>query len=210
MDWKIRHEGSPKAVGGLTLPQVVEGLLDGRWEPTDEVMGPPDKTWVAIENHPQLAEVAADLEPPPPPFHEDESRLDMNALIDVCLVLLVFFILTTTYAELQKMMDSPNLAANDDSAVPRVTRQKVEETMIDVKVTQEKGKPVILVQGREVPKDSLAAALLRIARSQRKFQLLIEHDRDVPHGTIVAIEDAAKTARIDKVLIAVPKEELNK
>ena len=62
MTWKVRHQGSPQSVEGLTLAQVVEGLQDGLWEPTDEVMGPQDKDWVAIENHPQLAEVAMAVE----------------------------------------------------------------------------------------------------------------------------------------------------
>ena len=65
MSWKVRHEGSPQFVQGLTLAQVVEGLRDGQWELTDEVMGPGDSAWVAIESHPQLAEVAEDLQPPP-------------------------------------------------------------------------------------------------------------------------------------------------
>lgn len=64
MPWKLRHEGSPRELGELTLAQIVEGLRDGLWEPTDEVMGPTDSAWQAIENHPALAEVAEDIEAP--------------------------------------------------------------------------------------------------------------------------------------------------
>src|SRR5262245_36557998 len=96
MSWKIRHEGSPRHLDGLTLAQVAEGMRDGQWGPTDEVMGPHDTAWVAIEAHPDLAELAASLEAPAP-AHPDETHLDMNALIDVCLVLLIFFMLTTSY-----------------------------------------------------------------------------------------------------------------
>jgi biopolymer transport protein ExbD len=209
MSWKIRHEGSPKSVEVKTLQQVVDGLQDGRWEPTDEVMGPQDTAWVPIENHPQLAEIAMDLEPPPRVEHEDETKLDMNALIDVCLVLLVFFILTTTYAELQKMIDSPNLSGDADQKLPVVTRQQVEQSMIQVKVTQTDKGPVIRVEGQEVDKDLLVPVLKRFV-GPSKVELLIDHDRAVPHGTIVAIEDAAKSAGITKVSIAVPKEELKK
>src|SRR5437763_223230 len=92
--WRLRHEGSPRSIDDLTLHDVVEGLEEGRWEPTDEVHGPGDTDWIAIENHPQLEQVAADLEPPPPRDLDDQSHVDMTALIDVCLVLLVFFILT--------------------------------------------------------------------------------------------------------------------
>ena len=49
----------------------------------------------------------ADYEPPPPKHPEDETRLDMNPLIDVALVLLIFFMLTTTYEELRKEFNPP-------------------------------------------------------------------------------------------------------
>jgi biopolymer transport protein ExbD len=209
MSWKIRHEGSPKSVEVKTLQQVVDGLQDGRWEPTDEVMGPQDRAWVAIENHPQLAEIAMDLELPPPREHEDETKLDMNALIDVCLVLLVFFILTTTYAELQKMIDSPNLSAESEQKVPVVTRKQVEQSMIQVTVKQTDKGPVIKVEGQEVEPDRLVPVLKRFV-GPSKVELLLDHDREVPHGTIVTVEDAAKSAGINQVLIAVPKEELRK
>jgi biopolymer transport protein ExbD len=211
MSWKIRHEGSPKSVEVPSLQQVAEGLLDGRWETTDEVMGPQDKAWVVIENHPRLAEVAADIEPPPPHEHDDETHLDMNALIDVCLVLLIFFMLLLVYAvALQKMMDSPDLSADPDR-LPVVKKEQVEKSMILVKVTQEAKGPVIKIEDQEVSKDDLAAVLLRIHRKNpNKVQLVIDHDREVPHGTVVAVEDAAKTAGITSILIAVPKEELGK
>ena len=45
MSWKIRHEGSPRSIEGLSLQAVVDGLQDGLWEPTDEVMGPQDPQW---------------------------------------------------------------------------------------------------------------------------------------------------------------------
>src|SRR5437667_12112737 len=145
MSWQIRHEGSPRALEGLSLAQVVEGLEDGLWEATDEVMGPQDPQWVAIESHPQLADVALDLEPPPR-HQEDETRLDMNPLIDVALVLLIFFILTTTYVALQKYLDMPSTDPQNPSRLKTVTQKKVDETMIKVRARQQDGKTVIRVE----------------------------------------------------------------
>src|SRR5262245_64633321 len=116
-DWKVRHEGSPTSTDGLTYDEALQGLVNGRWEPTDEVWGPSDTNWIAFENQPQFAEIAADIEPPPPRPHEDETRLDFNPLIDVCLVLLVFFILTTTYASLQKIIEAADLSSEDAGGV---------------------------------------------------------------------------------------------
>src|SRR5690348_8403010 len=98
MSWRYRREGSTQESRDLTLEQITQGLRDGKIETTDEVRGPSDNAWQPIENHPDLAEVAEEVEPPFPRMHDEPTSLDMNPLIDVCLVLLVFFILTTSYA----------------------------------------------------------------------------------------------------------------
>jgi biopolymer transport protein ExbD len=209
MSWKLRHEGSPQSVEGLTPQEVVEGLQDGRWEPTDEVMGPQDSDWVPIENHPQFAEVVMDLEPPPPRHEEDESRLDMNALIDVCLVLLIFFILTTSYAALQKMLDSPNLTGENQGPIV-IRRDQVQDSMVVVKITQGPKGPITKVEDQVVDKpEDLVPVLRRFVRG-RKNEILIDHDRQVPHGAVVAVQDAAKLVHVEAVHILVPKNELSR
>ncbi len=201
--WKIRHQGSPAARGDLTLAQIAQGLVDGHWEPTDEVMGPGDATWVAIEEHPQLAEIAADLEPPPPRVYDDETRLDMNALIDVCLVLLIFFILTTSYAVLQKRLEAPGVTG--DRAGPAVvTKEKVAQQMIRVTVRMDNGKAVTRLEDEVVDPARLESELRRFVGSTHKTQLLLEHEDDVPQRAVVEVLDAAKGAGMEKVSLVVP------
>lgn len=202
--WKVRHQGSPSQRGDLTLQQVAEGLVDGRWEPTDEVMGPDDKEWVPIESHPQLEEIAAELEPPPPRHYDDETRLDMNALIDVCLVLLIFFILTTTYVVLQKRMEAPE-TSEDKAGPPIISKEKVEQQMIKVSVRMENGSPVYRVEGQEVDLNELANQLRRFVRATKKTQLLLDIDDDVPHKVNIEVQDAAKIAGIEKVNLPLPE-----
>jgi biopolymer transport protein ExbD len=212
MSWKVRHEGSPRAVEGLTAGQIAQGLVDGRWEPTDEVMGPQDQGWVAIENHPAFADAAMDLEPPEVKSYDDETRLDMNALIDVCLVLLVFFILTTSYAALQRLIEMPGMKRERISGAPKLTREEINQFMIKVDVRMVRGDdkdvPVIRVEGETVKEDDLRAALVRYVSQKRKTELVIDYTPRVPYGTIIAIQDAAAGADIREVHILVPKEEL--
>ncbi len=203
-DWKVRHEGSPKDVE-MPLPQLLEGLRDGHWEPTDEVRAPGETEWVAMENHPQLAEVAADLEPPPPREYDDETRLDMNALIDVTLVLLIFFILTTSYAALQKRLDAPSASKDDKKKSMRtVSKKQLQEQTIYVTAKMEGGRPVVRVEDKEVEPLRLIAELRGFARSSKKTEMSLEHDDDVPHYVVVEIIDKAKQAGIDKVRLVVP------
>ena len=190
MNWKIRHEGSPQHLE-MPLEQVQQGLADGLWEPTDEVMGPGETEWQPIESHPALAELAADLEPPPPPHYDDETRLDMNALIDVCLVLLVFFMLTTTVAALQTRLEAPGVE-KDKKRVKVVTQAIVEQQMIVCSAKMEDDRPVIVVEDKVVAPNQLLREFRGYVRSTGKTSLLLKYDDNVSHEVVVQIIDAAK------------------
>jgi biopolymer transport protein ExbD len=208
--WKIRHEGSPTSMDGLSQAQVLEGLADGLWEPTDEVMGPGESEWVALENHPQLAEAAEDLEPPPPRRHDDETRLDMTALIDVTMVMLIFFILTTSYAAMQKLLEAPSAEKDPTKGVPVLKKEDVENSMILVSANMEGAGPpqsrrlVLRVQGKEVDPATLSAELRTLARANDRHTLVLEHDDYVPQDVVVKIIDDAKGAGLNKVRLVVP------
>ena len=58
----LRHQGSPQVRDGLTLAQIVEGLQDGLWEPTDEIRGPGEREWRSLEDHPATTEIVAELD----------------------------------------------------------------------------------------------------------------------------------------------------
>jgi biopolymer transport protein ExbD len=211
MAWNIRHEGSPQA-RATTLPQIVEGLRDGVWLPTDEVQGPGESAWVAIENHPQLAEVAEELETPPSPAHDDEERVDMNALIDVCLVLLIFFMMTTTYAmAVQKTVPLPEL--KEDKATKKGIVLKAEQVRqqmirIDAKLDA-KGQPVVFVEGSKLDvarmdakgeqtldTERLTAKLREYVRGTPKREEVLLDAQGVTWGLVVAIQDAARDAGV--------------
>jgi biopolymer transport protein ExbD len=204
--YKVRHEGSPSAVGDLSLPQVVEGLRDGLWEPTDEVMGPQDAGWVPIEDHPDLAEVAADIEPPPAAAHEDETRLDFTPLIDVCLVLLIFFMIITTYSMLQKRLQQPD-PAKEGPGKTVWTPEKVKAQTIPVTIKMQDGKPVIRIADQEVDPAGLADTLRHMSKQSEKTTLSLQFDDDVPHGAVVAVQDAAAGAGLEKIMMLVPEKE---
>jgi len=200
--WKVRHEGSPQHAEA-TLEEVRQALVDGLWEPTDEVMGPGESEWVAMENHPQFEELCLELEPPKPPPHEDETRLDMNALIDVCLVLLVFFMLTTTVAALQVRLEAPEIDEGK-AKVKVVTQEAVEQTMVLVSITKSGDKVTIKVEDDEVDPANLTTALRRHVRRTGKTQVALQHDDEVPHGVVVQVIDAAKGVGVDSVKQIIP------
>ncbi len=209
MSWQIRHQGSPRTVAGLTVNDIAEGLRDGLWEPTDEVHGPADKGWQPIEDHPQFAELVAELDSPPPKRRDEGTNLDMNALIDVCLVLLIFFILTTTYATaVQKIVPMPTVQS--DSAKARtITQQDVKKRMIRMKAFKEKGNlvvhienqlaPVVRDDGQAIDDDKLRDALRPYVKGEDgKTEVLLDA-RQISWGTAIAIHDAVKSAGVRQI-----------
>src|SRR5262249_42962997 len=148
---------------------------------------PEERSWQAIENHPQLAEVAADIAPPPARPYDDETRLDMTALIDVTLVLLIFFILLLSYTALQKALE----AGKQNEGPVKMTNEQVEQKMILVKARPgPDGRSIIQIGDETVDVKDLRRKLSSLVRDTHKTVLLIDAT-GVPERTVVAIEDAA-------------------
>jgi biopolymer transport protein ExbD len=205
--WQVRHEGSPQAREGLTAEEVLEGVQEGLWDPTDEVRGPGDAHWEALERHPHFADALADYEPFGKPEPEDETRLDMNPLIDVALVLLVFFMLTTAYEMLRKTLPLP-AASKLDPKKPPIPLKQLENTTVLVKAEKDAdGNVVVKVEDTVVPLEKLTAAIRERSQPtpgrQLRTSLLIDA-RDVPWGVVVAIMDSAAEAKIEQTMFAVP------
>src|SRR5262249_47277043 len=144
---------------------------------------------------------------------EDETRLDMNALIDVCLVLLIFFILTTTYvAAVQKTVPLPTVPDQEKkkSVARKIRADQVRRQMIRIRASGDKaGKVTVFVEGQTVPvirpdgvtldADKLRDALLPYVRGEdQKTQVLLDA-RGVTWGMVIAIQDAARSAGIRTV-----------
>lgn len=198
MKWSVRHAGSPKSVSGLTTAQVCSGLADGQWDPTDEVRSDAGGQWESLELHHDFAEAAAAVNPAPRHEPVDESKLDMNPLIDVSLVLLIFFILTTTYETIRKVLDMPG--ATQSKAAAKTTVEKIKELVIKVEARSVAGKPVFKVENDVVASDQLLAKLNEFSRATGKKQVLLDA-QGVDWGTVVQIMDAARAAGIEKTLL---------
>lgn len=208
MIFQVRHTGSPQVVQGLSLEQVADGLRDDAWEPTDEVRGSGEANWTPIENHPLFADLAMELEAPEPRHRDDATHLDFNALIDVCLVLLIFFILTTTYAvTVQKVVPLPGVKYDEKTKAKVIRMEDVKKRMIRLEAfLDSNGKPVLRVEnqpvlafsanGQSIDKDKLHDALRPYTRGDdRRTELLLDA-RGISWGTVIAIQDAARRAGI--------------
>jgi biopolymer transport protein ExbD len=196
--WRIRFEGLPEVIEVPSAARVLEGLRDGEWEPTDEVHGPGDTGWVAIADHPQFADPVAEMAPPPPE-HPDETRLDMNPLIDVALVLLIFFIITTTYASLRRTIEVPAEPEQSEQTAKPPTEDDIRDRVFTVTCWLEDNKPVIKIEDKLVNVRDLEREVQEFVKASGRREMLLEVDGRVPWGVEAAIHDAAKAADIHQI-----------
>ena len=218
--WRVRPEGSPTAAALPSAQDVLDGVRDGLYAPTDEVRGPADTGWRPIEVHPAFADAVADLDDPPPP-KSDETHLDMNPLIDVCLVLLIFFILTITYESLRRSIEvPPEQSEEKGSQLVKVRPEDIKDRVFKVTGRMEGNDPVVKVEDKtfrlrgyldpaatpedkaaaERQVDEMRAAVDEIVKTTGRREMLMDVDGQVPWGVQTAVLDAAKGAGVHNIL----------
>lgn len=200
--WQVRKEGAPESFDLPSAADVIEGLRDGHFSSTDEVKGPNDADWQPIEAHPMFEEVALEVDPPPEET-ADETHLDMNPLIDVCLVLLIFFILTITYASLERALDVPEDSVQKKGA-STVQYEDMKDRVFIVTAKMDGEKPVIKigVKGamKEIPKERIFAEMQEFINTTGKREMILDIDNFVEWGLETAILDAAKGNKVRNII----------
>ena len=123
----------------------------------------------------------------------------MNPLIDVCLVLLIFFILTITYASLERAIDVPQL--NPDQKGPsQVEYKDIKDQVFLVTAKMDGDKAIVRVAQKEMPLDQIAAEMKKVIESTGRKEMVLDAEKDVPWGVITAILDAAKGNGVRNIL----------
>ncbi len=127
---------------------------------------------------------------------EHESGIDLTSLIDVLFVLVLFFMVTTTFA------DTSSIDVNLPTASAKAS--KVEKKDLTVALL-ESGK-IFLNDGggsrKELSLREFTAELKKLQGPNAELSLLLKADKKVEHGTVVAVLDRAKEAGIEKIAIA--------
>src|SRR5439155_7107498 len=136
-----------------------------------EVKGPADRDWVAIEAHPRFEEACADLEGPAPE-HPDETHLDMNPLIDVCLVLLIFFILTITYESLRRSLPIPQSVEEEKGTPTKVEYADIKDRVFRVTARMDGDQVVIKVENKTVSQDKVQEEMEQAMKTTGRRELI--------------------------------------
>ncbi|MFC1848694.1 ExbD/TolR family protein [candidate division CSSED10-310 bacterium] len=124
---------------------------------------------------------------------QKKTAINITSLIDVLFLLLIFFMLSSTFKEQPGMkLELPESE----------TAEKSEIKDLILHITLDDKKTVSLrLNNKSIALDNLAASFKEIGGLESQ-SLTLKADQHVEHGTIVKIMDIAKQNNIKKIIIA--------
>jgi len=130
-------------------------------------------------------------------FSKEEKRhIDVNLtpLIDVVFLLLIFFMVSTTFIYSNSIDVNLPAAKGDETSISENVR---------VVLTQA---GTININGVAVEEEAVSGTLEGMTKDSPNSTVIIEADRNVSHGRVVFIMDASRKAGFAKFAIAVEEE----
>jgi biopolymer transport protein ExbD len=118
------------------------------------------------------------------------ATLNLTPLIDVVLVLIVFFLMTTTFVL------APGIKVD---LPPGRTMQRTSDSDALVVITQD---GTVYYQNERVDLQTLHVALSQAQQQHLGLRLVIQADKSAQHGRVVEVMDMAKGMGIDRLAIA--------
>ena len=128
-------------------------------------------------------------------FTIPEPRVELTPMIDVVFLLLIFFMISTTFVE------NPGIVID----LPESTAQELNKMGNEIQVyLTEDGK--IYCQQQEISLENLNQRLQSYGPDVNQMRFLLMADQAVTHGRVVQLMDIARSAGFAKLAIATDKE----
>ena len=127
-------------------------------------------------------------------FRKRESKrlsLDITPLIDVIFLLLIFFMVSTTFIE------APGIKVNLPEAAVKPSANFPDS--LEVTITEKNG---LYLNGQQIKKEHLANAFFTAKKKAKVNQIIIKADGSVRHDLVVFVMDAAHSVGVTKISIA--------
>lgn len=197
--WDLRNHDSDSKLMILESIEIQGLIVSGLISIDDEIRKEGETTWKTFLDYPEFDDtfsVKSSIK------HDEDENIDMNALIDVCLVLLVFFILLTSYAKLVQHLEAAK--TNPDSKIPSITTTQADQKT-KVVIKTEAGKTLFYINEQVVESENLTTALKASARKLKSKDLILFYSDDVPYQAVISIQDAARAADFQQILQALEK-----
>lgn len=117
--------------------------------------------------------------------------LDLTAMVDVVFLLIIFFMVSTTFISLETGLPVDLPQAQTAEATP--------SDLPTVTVTPDER---IFIGGAAVDADDLAALLQQLIEDTAQTTVVLRADATVPHGFVVRVMDLIKQSGAQRIAIA--------
>jgi biopolymer transport protein ExbD len=113
------------------------------------------------------------------------------SLIDILAILLIFFIVTTTFRDRLPQLQI-NLPESKSAAVSTSAPKKI--VLLQIKAADQ-----ITLDEQPVTADQLAAAIKQVQRTHPGCSITMQADKEAPFGTVISVLDALQEAGIKNI-----------
>lgn len=119
----------------------------------------------------------------------EEAKVDMTPMLDIIFIMLIFFIVTTSFVK------PMGIDYNKPESAQK-SRAKGDNVLITVSKTG-----LVTMEGRQVDMERITANIERKLAEAPGAAILIQADGETLHGTVVGVMDRVKAAGVSKISV---------
>ncbi|QIZ77189.1 ExbD/TolR family protein [Ferrimonas lipolytica] len=120
----------------------------------------------------------------------EEAEVDMTPMLDIVFIMLIFFIVTTSFVK------ESGIEVNRPKA-QQASKKPSANIFIAI---NENG--IVYMEKREVDVQRVRANVERMLAEAPEAQVMIQADKEAKHGVVVKVMDQVKAAGIDQISVS--------
>ena len=125
---------------------------------------------------------------------EDDNEINMTPMLDIVFIMLIFFIVTTSFVKESGItVDQPTAQTTE--------RKEQNNILIGINPAGE-----IWIDKRSVDVRAVRASVERLRAESPESAVIIQADKKAPSGLLVRVMDQVRLAGVDNMAIAAKKE----
>jgi biopolymer transport protein ExbD len=125
----------------------------------------------------------------------EESVIDMTPMIDIVFIMLIFFIVTTSFVR------ESGIDINRPIAKSSEAKSKGSNILVAINQNEQ-----IWIDKREVDLRAVRANIQRLSMGEDEVTVIIQADSSAKTGVLISVMDQIKMAGIESISIATKKE----